>query len=217
MDVPEYRHLLPAHGDRAPSSSGSYQVTTSVDAPGGPGQRARDHRDVFVTSSPDGLDWSAQSVLVNDDPPNFDNWLPEIAVTGGGQIYVAWYDWRDSPAVDVRRSGADVRVALRQTAARRGAALGPITDGATAWTFVNPTHHPEPGRLHLDVRERRRHLPVLGADGRIGTPDVFAAPFLVNGLQVAIVERRRRHRSRAAHLAGLRRVAAGRSPPSTGA
>lgn len=58
------------------------------------GERGRDQRDVFVTWSDDGMNWSTPS-RVNDDPPGFDDWLPEVAVAGDGFPYVKWYDHRD--------------------------------------------------------------------------------------------------------------------------
>jgi hypothetical protein len=69
---------------------------------------ARDHRDVIMTSSSDGgLTWTPK-VLVNDDPPRFDNYLPRLAVDGSGGIHVAWYDRRDDPV-----SGSDYNVYWR--------------------------------------------------------------------------------------------------------
>jgi hypothetical protein len=58
---------------------------------------ARDHRDVvIVVSKNGGLTWSEKR-LVNDDPPWFDNSMPEVAVDGLGRVHVGWYDRRDDP------------------------------------------------------------------------------------------------------------------------
>jgi hypothetical protein len=169
----------------SPPGTYPYRIMTSVDTPGGPGQRARDHRDVFVGSSPNGIDWSAAPVLVNDDLPHFDNWLPEIAVTGGGQLYVAWYDWRDSP-VSTCGAVSQTYVSRSDDGGATWAALGPVTDGATAWTTVNSDIIPNQGD-YISMFANTVGIYPSWADGRIGTPDVFAAPFLVNGLQVSIV------------------------------
>jgi hypothetical protein len=62
-----------------------------------PGSVARDHRDIVMVVSRDGgLTWSEKR-LVNDDPPWFDNSMPEVAVDGLGRVYVGWYDRRDDP------------------------------------------------------------------------------------------------------------------------
>lgn len=59
------------------------------------GSVARDHRDVVMVVSRDGgLTWSSKR-LVNDDPPRFDNCMPEVVVDGLGRAHVAWYDRRD--------------------------------------------------------------------------------------------------------------------------
>jgi hypothetical protein len=58
---------------------------------------ARDHRDVILTKSSDGGQTWTPKILVNDDPPRFDNFLPELAVDGVGGVHVTWYDRRDDP------------------------------------------------------------------------------------------------------------------------
>ena len=58
---------------------------------------ARDHRDVMLVASLDGGQTWSPRVRVNDDPPRFDNSLPEVAVDAGGNVHVAWYDRRDAP------------------------------------------------------------------------------------------------------------------------
>ncbi len=59
------------------------------------GERGRDQRDVFVTSSANGgVSWTAPA-RANDDAVGFDNWLPEVEVGGDGYPYVKWYDHRD--------------------------------------------------------------------------------------------------------------------------
>ncbi len=73
-----------------------YRIRIQELIPGGT-EPARDHRDIVLTSSSDGgATWSPK-VLVNDDPPMFDNYLPEVAVDGVGRVHVTWYDRRDDP------------------------------------------------------------------------------------------------------------------------
>ncbi len=58
---------------------------------------ARDHRDVILTKSSDGGQTWSPKILVNDDSPLFDNFMPELAVDGIGGVHVTWYDRRDDP------------------------------------------------------------------------------------------------------------------------
>jgi hypothetical protein len=60
-----------------------------------PGSVARDHRDIVMAVSRDGGRTWGPKRLVNDDPPWFDNYMPEVAVDGLGRAYVTWYDRRD--------------------------------------------------------------------------------------------------------------------------
>ena len=62
------------------STLGDYRIDTGIDAPGGTNQRARDQRDVFVASSPNGTAWSLPMMLSSPEPGLFDDWLPEITV-----------------------------------------------------------------------------------------------------------------------------------------
>ena len=59
------------------------------------GSVARDHRDIVLVSSRDGGATWLPKVRVNDDPPRFDNCMPEVAVDDFGGVNVAWYDRRD--------------------------------------------------------------------------------------------------------------------------
>lgn len=58
------------------------------------GERGRDQRDAFVSSSANGIAFSTPT-RANDDAIGFDNWLPEVEVGGDGYPYVKWYDHRD--------------------------------------------------------------------------------------------------------------------------
>ena len=58
----------------------------------------KEELDIWYSSSPDGVSWSAPRQL-NDDPSGtrVGQHYPQISVSAGGRIDVAWYDWRDDP------------------------------------------------------------------------------------------------------------------------
>lgn len=61
------------------------------------GSAALDQRDIVMVSSDNaGATWS-QKVRVNDDPPGFDDSIPELLVDDAGTVHVVWYDRRDDP------------------------------------------------------------------------------------------------------------------------
>ena len=62
-----------------------------------PSEAARDERDVVLLSSSDGGQTWSPKVRVNDDPPRYDNSMPEVAVDSQGRVHVAWYDRREQP------------------------------------------------------------------------------------------------------------------------
>ena len=132
--------------------------------------RARDHRDIFVKSSPNGITWGP-STRVNDSPPGFDDWLPEIAVNDEGRAVVAAYDWRDSPALCGGGSNAYLYVA------EPSGAWGPgqrVSDVTTNWTTTFSTLIPNQGDyIGLFARDGVAH--VAWGDGREGDPDVETA------------------------------------------
>ncbi|HEY3216943.1 MAG TPA: pre-peptidase C-terminal domain-containing protein, partial [Candidatus Eisenbacteria bacterium] len=80
-----YLRLASFHG----ATGGSYRVQTGLHDPRSApmDDRARDHRDVFVKTSDNGITWNS-TVRVNDDPGYFDDWLPEVAVSGDGRAHV---------------------------------------------------------------------------------------------------------------------------------
>lgn len=72
----------------------SYSLSVRTLVPDGQNP-ARDIRDVVLSSSSDGgVTWSPPRV-VNDDPPYYENLLPEVAVDGLGGVHVSWYDRRE--------------------------------------------------------------------------------------------------------------------------
>jgi hypothetical protein len=58
----------------------------------------RDELDVWFSSSSDAVSWSQPKIL-NDDPPGMrvGQHYPQISLSPGGRIDVAWYDWCDDP------------------------------------------------------------------------------------------------------------------------
>ncbi len=162
-----------------------YRVDTGVDIPGGPAQRARDHRDVFVATSKDGgTIWSSPAMLSAPEPPWFDDWLPEVAVAGNGSVYALWYDFADSPAAS-DGGQSQTYMARSDDAGATWASLGPVSGAFVNWTFTNSNIIPNQGDYTALFANATTVVPCW-TDGRIGTPDIWAAPFAIASIQVAI-------------------------------
>jgi hypothetical protein len=175
---------LPATGTyflrpaEAPSltGSGGYRVETAIHHPVAPpaGGRARDHRDVFVLHSDDGQNWNATPVLVNDDPPWFDNWLPEIAVDANGVAYVAWFDWRDAP-VSTCGGVSNVYLARSANGGDVWTSFGSISDAQSPWTTVLTNLAPNQGD-YLGLYANDTGVYPAWADGRDADVNVYMVP-----------------------------------------
>jgi hypothetical protein len=113
------------------SGSGQYTVYTGFHVPQ-PDDRARDHRDVFVTSTDDGAVWTPP-VRINDDSPWLDNWLPELAVSNLSTVYASWYDWRDAPASSCNAL-SQVYLASSSDGGATWSTLGALSDAPSNWT-----------------------------------------------------------------------------------
>jgi hypothetical protein len=169
-------YTLPEAGDYylsvAPieDSTGVYRIITGLARRGA--ERGRDHRDVFVSWSDDGQAWS-EPTRVNDGPPWFDNWLPEITVTPEGKVFVLWYDWRDS---DPGTCGgvSSVYLARSDDGAATWASLGPVTSVRTAWSEVASNLSPNQGD-YLGIVGDENAIHPFWADGRDGDPNVYTA------------------------------------------
>jgi len=185
---------LPADGTyyvrpAAPPSSGSsggYRVRTALHhAVAG---RARDHRDVFVSSSDDGISWNTP-VLVNDDAAHFDDWLPELTVDPNGVVYVEWYDWRDAPA-STCGGVSNTYLARSANGGSVFTSFGAVSDAQTAWTSVSTNIAPNQGDYLALFANKDAVYPVW-ADGRGGTPDVYTVPlglgFLLTPTELSLV------------------------------
>jgi len=159
----------------ANAGAGGYRIITAVHR--NSAARSRDHRDAFVTFSDNGTSWSTPA-LVNDDPGYYDNWLPEVAVAGGsaaglaGQVYVAWFDFRDSPAANC---GGVSNTYLARSGDGGGSwiALGTISDAQSAWTTVNTNIAPNQGDYLGLFANNTAVWPAWG-DGRDGNPNIYS-------------------------------------------
>lgn len=148
---------------------GSYRIRTAVarhDA-----ERGRDQRDVFVSSSANGAGWS-NPVRVNQDPPHFDDWLPEVSATSEGDVYALWYDWRDAPPAACG-GFSNIYLALSQDGAGSFNELGSLTDQATNWTQVASNLVPNQGD-YLGLYTNETAIYAAWSDGRLGTPDIYS-------------------------------------------
>ena len=168
------------------ATTGGYRIRTKFSVTGL--ERARDHRDVFVTSSANGTTgWSVPVRVNTDDAGHFDNWLPEIAVSGQGRLFVAWYDWRDSP---VGQCGGVSHVYLARSDDGGGSwiPLGQVTDAQSDWTNSLSNLSPNQGD-YIALYANENGVYPAWADVRNGDPDVYTAyiPFLVTPVQASLL------------------------------
>ena len=167
---------LPSTGDYfvtvAPQndSTGFYRLATGVAHRGF--ERGRDHRDLFVAHSDDGLAWTLPT-LASDDPPGFDDWLPELAVGGDGKPYLAWYDWRDGDPAGCG-SASNVALARSDDGGDHWVPVGVVTEVPTLWSGVSSNLVPNMGD-YIGLLADERGVRPAWADGRNGDPDVYAA------------------------------------------
>ena len=171
-------------------TTGGYRIVTRFSTPGP--ERARDHRDVFVTTSNNGTAWTVP-LRINQDAGYFDDWLPEVSVSGQGRAFVAWYDWRDAPAgrcgglsnVYLARSddGGGSWTELKNTATNQS-----VTNVTSDWTNSSSFLAPNEGD-YINLYANENGVYVTWADARNGDPDVFVSyvPLLVTPVQVSLV------------------------------
>jgi hypothetical protein len=123
-------------------------------------------------------------VRVNDDPGGFDNWLPEIAVSGQGEPHMIWYDWRD--AAPSRCGGvSQVYMAQSQTAGASWSTLGAVTDAASDWTNSTSNLAPNQGD-YLGFYVNALAAYAAWADVRNGDPDVYTVAFSLQPTAVLV-------------------------------
>jgi hypothetical protein len=160
-------YLIVASLNGAP---GPYRIQTGF-ANSNPA-RGRDHRDVFVTHSDNGILWSG-AVRVNEDAGYFDDWLPEVAVGSNGKPYVAWYDWRDAP-VGFCGGLSHVYLARSEDGGTTWTTGSPVTDQPTQWSQIASNIAPNQGD-YIGLFGAGGKIYAAWGDGRLGDPDVFAA------------------------------------------
>ena len=151
------------------TGSGTYAVATCTATRGG--ERGRDQRDAFVSYSDNsGTTWSAPARASNS-PVGFDDWLPEVAVGTTGDVYAAWYDWRDAPA-STNGGESSVYLARSSNGGATWAELGATSDAKTAWTAVQSNILPNQGD-YISRFTDSSGLSVAWSDGRGGNPDIY--------------------------------------------
>jgi hypothetical protein len=141
---------------------------------------------VFVGYSDDGLTWSVPT-RVNEDPPGFDDFIPEIAVAPDGGVYCTWYDYRDSPAA-TDGGRASVYMARSGDGGQTWTTLGALTDALSNWGGAATNIIPNQGD-YMSLFASDTYVWSVWSDARLGNPDVFTArtPLIPNGAQVAVV------------------------------
>ena len=151
------------------TTTGRYRVLTTTNFP--QGDRARDHRDIFIKSSANGTTWGP-TVRVNDSPGYFDDWLPEAQVDGTGRVFVACYDWRD--AAGICGGGSNPYLYRSDDGGANWQPGTRISDTTTNWTVTYSTLLPNQGD-YLGLFAGDSTVYVAWADGRAGDPDAYVA------------------------------------------
>ena len=160
-----------------PAGVGGYRIHTGIDVPGG--ERARDHRDVFTACSDDGLHWN-EPERVNQEPPRYDDWLPEVAVTPSGDVFASWYDWRDAPAGLC--AGASMTYVTRSTDHGDSWPDGVAVSSALSdWTGTTSNLAPNEGDYNTLFADPEGVYALWG-DGRNPDPDVYMARIAIAGV-----------------------------------
>jgi hypothetical protein len=156
------------------SENGGYRVLTTVNGTPDVRERARDQRDVFVTSSINGgANWTTPT-RVNSDAGHFDNWLPEVEVgyaVDAARPYVIWYDWRDDATCG---GSSHVYLARSDDVGSTWTELGAITTQETDWSATSSNIAPNQGD-YLALYADATNLYACWADGRNSDPDVFSS------------------------------------------
>jgi FlgD Ig-like domain len=151
-------------------SNAGYRVETGVNG-ANTGERARDQRDVFVTSSDNGTTWSTPT-RANDDSGFYDDWLPEVSVGADGMPYVIWFDWRD--AIANCGGSSNIYASRSKDGGATWAANQVVTSANSSWTTVTSNIAPNQGDYNHIYSDGRFVHPAF-ADGRSGNADVWTS------------------------------------------
>lgn len=147
-------------------TTGDYRILTAWDAPS-LGDRAGDHRDVFLSYSDDGTSWSPPAQL-NDDDPWHDQIFPEVAVDDEGGVHAYWHDWRDDVVC-----GAESQEYV--TSSGDGGLTWGVnrraSDASSYWSF-NACGSANQGD-YQGIAAQGSTVYLCWADSRNGDPDVF--------------------------------------------
>lgn len=174
-----YYLYLPFSG----SYSYSYQLCFRELVPD-PASVARDHRDIVLAASSDGGQTWTPKVRVNDDPPLYDNSLPDVAVDGAGRVHVAWYDRRVDPAC------GELAHTYLATSEDGGVSFGPscrISEEAGSWQTLLLTSDSDMGdRLALATSGEEVH--VLWTQAGRPDLDIYAASVVPLPTPTALVQ-----------------------------
>jgi hypothetical protein len=190
------------------NTTGGYRIHTKFSVTGP--ERARDHRDVFVTSSNNGVTAWSTPLRINVDAGYYDNWLPEVAISGQGRAFIAWYDWRDSPA---GRCGglSHVYLARSDDGGSNWIQLGQVTSAQSDWTNSSSFLAPNQGD-YIGLYANENGVYAAWADARNADPDVYMSylPLLVTPVQASLLsaEATPQRVSLAWHASGAENLAA---------
>ena len=95
----------------------------------------RDELDVWFSISTDAVSWS-QPKLLNDDPRGMrvGQHYPQLSLSPGGRIDVAWYDWRDDPFPAPAVGTGNVLGTFTSRGKVSSVYLTSSSDGGRTWT-----------------------------------------------------------------------------------
>jgi hypothetical protein len=153
------------------STPGPYNILTGANTVGP--EPSRDHRDLFVVSAPNGIGFGTP-VRVNNDPPYFDNWLPEIAVAADGSVYVFWYGWHEATAT---ACGGESHCYLARSTngGQTWLQTGRVTETLSAWSAPGSFTNIQPNQGDYIGLYANETVYTAWADNRNGNADTYVS------------------------------------------